>query len=107
MRGIHWVDVYGKEKSVWPTKETRLAGTGRYGLLCRVGINGLLEGGESGETQSVLRTSFSLLSTGILCGVLDRFVRPRKIAAHPGLQILLIELSQAMENPVPAPGKKT
>lgn len=107
LNAIRWIDVTGKEKGVWILRKGRdlltLAGTGYYAAGQ---FNNLFEGGDGGGGQPVLRTSAGLVVSGILCGVLDRVVRKRKITLRQGLRTRIVELPQPAEHPVPEPGKK-
>ncbi len=106
LSAIRWIDVTGKEKGVWVLRKGRdlltLAGTS---YLAASQFNNLFEGGDGGGGQPVLRTSAGLVAGGILCGVLDRVVRKRKIAARHGLRMRMVELPQMAGNPVLPPGK--
>lgn len=106
LNAIRWLDVTGKEKGVWILRKGRdlltLAGTGYYAVS---GFNRLLEGGDAGGSQPVLRTSAGLVASGMLCGVLDRVVRRRKITARHGLRLRIVELPPTAGNLVPNAGK--
>ncbi|MBD0255347.1 MAG: hypothetical protein ICV83_06480 [Cytophagales bacterium] len=102
LKGIRWIDVTGKEKGVWILRKGRdlltLAGTGYFAASQ---FNNLFEGGDGGGGLPVLRTSAGLVAGGIACGVLDRVVRRRKIAARHGLRMRMVELPQTAENTIP------
>ncbi len=106
LNAIRWIDVTGKEKGVWILRKGRdlltLAGTGYFAASQ---FNNLFEGGDGGGGQPVLRTSAGLVAGGIVCGVLDRVVRKRKIAASHGLRIRMVELPQTVGNPVTQTGR--
>ncbi|HEX8529059.1 MAG TPA: hypothetical protein VF646_03520 [Cytophagales bacterium] len=106
LNGIRWIDVTGKEKGVWILRKGRdlltLAGAGYFATSQ---LNNLFEGGDGGGGKQVLRTSAGLVAGGILCGVLDRVVRRRRIAARHGLRIRMVELPPATENTTLDAGK--
>ena len=107
LSAIRWIDVTGKEKGVWVLRKGRdlltLAGTSYYAAGQ---FNNLFEGGDGGGGRPALRTGAGLVASGILCGVLDRVVRKRKITLRRGLRTSIVELPQLVEQPVPEPKKK-
>jgi hypothetical protein len=75
------------------------------GYFAASGFNNLLEGGDAGGGQPALRTSTRLVASGILCSVLDRVVRRRKIISRQGLRARVVELPQPKKDLISQPEK--
>jgi hypothetical protein len=88
---LDWIDVSKKEKGIWGLRKGRdllsLAGAGYFAVTQ---FNNILDNQESVGNEQVLKVSTGLLAGGILCGLLDRGFRKRKLPIGRKFSVLII-----------------
>jgi hypothetical protein len=88
---LDWIDVSKKEKGIWGLRKGRdLLSLAGAGYIAVTQFNNLLDNQESGGNEKVLRVGAGLLAGGILCGLLDRGFRKRKLPIGKKFGVLII-----------------